>query len=125
VVSPLIAEGSGVQEISHITAPQHLAWLADFRCGDQIPGGDMKAEQRTAVGAQRRYAPTPPRGVPPTTWGRVRWAPSSAHSNPPPPNTSTNINDQSRQRIRQSIADNPLRWHLDRENPTRTGAAAP
>jgi REP element-mobilizing transposase RayT len=30
-------------------------------------------------------------------------------------------NDQSLHCIRQYIAENPLRWHLDRENPDRTG----
>jgi REP element-mobilizing transposase RayT len=30
-------------------------------------------------------------------------------------------NEESLNRIREYIATNPLRWHLDRENPARTG----
>ncbi|HHV53411.1 MAG TPA: hypothetical protein GXX52_08035 [Synergistaceae bacterium] len=30
-------------------------------------------------------------------------------------------NEESLDRIRQYIAENPVRWHFDRENPCRTG----
>jgi putative transposase len=123
-----------------VIMPNHIhgiIWIVDSSI---VSGAEMPAETSETVGAQRRCAPTSPvpiptsvSNVPPGSLGaiirsfksavtkrinemrRTRGAPVWQR------NYYEHIirNEESLTRIRQYIVENPLRWHLDRENPDR------
>jgi len=70
------------------------------------------------VGAQRRYAPTPLHATRRINRNRNEIVRSVWQRN-----YYEHIvrNEDELNRIREYIAYNPLRWHLDRENPERVG----
>ncbi len=114
-----------LDEREFVVMPNHIhgiIWIVDDDDNDD-------------VGATRRVAPTIPRGPIPRSIGAIIGQFKSAvtkrinamRNRASAPIWQRNYyehiirNDSSRNRIRQYILENPLRWHLDRENPNRLG----